>query len=198
MRQHRLLGVGGRRLGDEELFLVVIVEGRGLFRKQVDGGLREVEIRRHEAEFLQRQLFGADLLGAGGVFHPLLQEGVDLLPGDVVARNRVVQRHPGNPGQIEDDAVGQSANLLGARRLSGSRPRQEQEQERERENGRQAVGRLHSLYQNNARYNEGSIQPIRGESFWPTTKPIRPSIWEAAPSCSASPSGRRTRFGSRS
>jgi hypothetical protein len=74
----------------------------------------------------------------------------------------VAQLHPRNLRQIQGDAVGQSANLFGAGGLSGSRPRIHQEQERENR-CQAATGlrlRLHALYQSNARYNEGSIQPI--------------------------------------
>ena len=75
--QHRLLRVRWGRFGDEQLLLVVIVEGRRLLGQKFHGVLRQVEILRRQAEFLERQFLGPDLLRLGNLLHPLVQEFVD-------------------------------------------------------------------------------------------------------------------------
>ena len=90
MRQHGRLAVGGGGVGDEKLLAVVIVECGGLFGEQVHFVFGEIEILRDEAEFLEREFLGADLLGAGSLFHAFFQKLGDLLFVDEIARHGAV------------------------------------------------------------------------------------------------------------
>ena len=75
VRKHRGDHGIGSAFDEYHALLAVIVERGGLFGEQVDGGFAKIEILGHEAEFLECQLFGADLLG----FHATLQFRVEPL-----------------------------------------------------------------------------------------------------------------------
>ncbi len=133
VRQHRVLGLGRRGVGDEQLFLFVIVKGRGLFGQQFHRALGQVEIRGHQAEFLERELLGVDLFRLGHFLHPLLQKLGDLLFADEVAGHRMQQLHAGDDGQFLGDAVRLAAERLGpwvrlCRRNSGQKQRRGRQQ----------------------------------------------------------------------
>ena len=111
--QHGLLRFGGGGIGDEELLLVVVVEGGGLFGEQVDGALGEVEIRRDEAEFLEREFFGAHFLGLGDFLDALIEELVDLVLADEIAGHGMVQGHAGDPGELLGQGLDLGAEFAG-------------------------------------------------------------------------------------
>ena len=137
---------------------VVIVEGGGLLGEQLDGALGEVEIGRDQAELLQGQLLGADLLRLGNLLHPLVQEVVDLFLGDEVAGNGVMQLHPGDLGELDGDAIGLAAEFLRARiGLRGAAAPAEQQQKSRRVAGYAAIGLLRWLTPNATRR-----EPSRG------------------------------------
>ena len=84
VHQRRLLHPRWRPIGKEQLFLVVIVKGGRLLRQEIDSRLLQVEIRRDEAEFFQRDLFGANLFGLDCFLYSFLQKLVDFVPRDQI------------------------------------------------------------------------------------------------------------------
>src|ERR1019366_1512887 len=102
----------------------------------------------------------ADILGAGGVLHPLLEKLVHLVLGDEVARYGVQQLHTGDLGEFPRDRPGLAADVLGLR-AALRRRRAGEKEKREDRRGQRSFS--HRPLQHNARYNKGSILSLSQE-----------------------------------
>src|SRR5208283_6126812 len=130
VRQDGVFGRSAGRTGEEQLALVVIVEGGGLLGEQIHGARGQVEIGGDQAELLKRQFLDADFLRRGLFLQPLLEVGVDLFFVDEVTRYRVPQRKPGDAGELAGDLRDLQAAGLAERFVVGLGRRQWQPQRR--------------------------------------------------------------------
>src|SRR5207247_11121787 len=109
----------GRPIGQGQLLLVVVVKCGGLLGEQIDGRFLEIEIRRNEANFLQRDLFGAHLLRLDGFFDPVFEKLVDFVLGDQVVADGLLSLHSGTGRYVLKAAVDLAKNLAAILRGAG-------------------------------------------------------------------------------